>query len=65
MTLTLDIPAELAEHLGINDPSELPRVAPEALALDGFLKQHGIELGYTWEDLELERAAFRQAGIDS
>jgi hypothetical protein len=89
MTLTLDIPAELAEQLGIRDQCQLPRVALEALALDalrqrrigeaevgrilgivdrygldGFLKQHGIEIDYRWEDLERERAAFRQAGID-
>ena len=31
--------------------------------LDGFLKQHGIEIDYTWDDLERERAAFREAGI--
>jgi Uncharacterised protein family (UPF0175) len=89
MTVTLDIPALLANQLGITDPSELPRVALEALtlealrqkrigeaeagrilgitdryALDGFLKQHGIEIDYTWKDLERERASFQQAGID-
>jgi len=89
MTATIDIPATLAERLGIKDVSDLPRLALEALtlealrqgrigeaeagrilgiddryALDGFLKQHGIEIDYTSEDLERERAAFRQAGID-
>ncbi len=46
--------AEAGQILGIDD----------RYALDGFLKQHGIEMDYTWEDLERERAAFRQAGID-
>ena len=89
MTVTLDIPALLADQLGIKNPSELSRAALEALtlealrqrrigeaeagrilgiteryALDGFLKQHGIESDYTWEDIERERASFRQAGID-
>jgi hypothetical protein len=88
MTITLDIPAALAERLGIEDPADWPRAALEALTLealrqkriteseagrilgitdryarDGFLKKHGIEIEYTWEDLERERAAFRQAGI--
>lgn len=88
MTITLDIPSALADRLGIEDPSDWPRAALEALtlealrqmriteteagsilgiadryALDGFLKQHGIELDYTWEDLERERAAFREAGF--
>ena len=77
MTAIIDIPATLAERLGIKDASDLPRVALQALtlealrqgrieeaeagrtlgiadryALDGFLKQHGIEMDYTWEDLE-------------
>ncbi len=89
MTATIDIPAALAERLGIKDACDLPRVALEALtlealrqgqigeaevgrilgiddryALDGFLKKRGIEIDYTWEDLERERAAFREAGID-
>jgi hypothetical protein len=89
MTATIDIPVSLAEHLGIKDACDLPRLALEALtlealrqgrigeaeaglilgiedryALDGFLKQHGIEIDYAWEDLERERAAFRQAGSD-
>ena len=88
MTATIDIPAMLAEQLGIKDASDLPRAVLEALTLegvrrkriseaeagrilgiddcyvlDGFLKQHGIELDYTWDDLEREREAFRRAGI--
>jgi hypothetical protein len=90
MIITLDIPAELAEKLGIEDPVDLPRAALEALTIDalrrkkideseagrivgitdryardGFLKRHGVELDYTWEDLERERARFREAGLGS
>jgi len=46
--------AEAGRILGITD----------RYALDGFLKQHGIDLEYAWEDLERERTAFRRAGID-
>jgi hypothetical protein len=46
--------AEAGRILGIDD----------RYALDSFFKRHGIEIDYTWEDLERERAAFRQAGID-
>jgi hypothetical protein len=46
--------AEAGRILGIDD----------RYALDGFLKQHGIEIDYKWEDLERERAVFREAGID-
>ena len=79
MTLTLQIPEELAERLG----PEAQRLSREALALealrqglwteselgrflglsrmalDRFLKDHGIELAYTWEDLERERELHR------
>jgi hypothetical protein len=90
LIVTLDIPATLAERLGIEDAADLSRLALEALTIDalrqkrideseagrilgitdryardGFLKQHGIDLDYTWEDLERERGAFRQAGIGS
>ena len=41
--------AELGRFLG------LPR-----LALAQFLKDHGVEIPYTWEDLEREREMFRQ-----
>jgi hypothetical protein len=32
------------------------------LALDRFLKDRGVELTYTWEDLEQERCAHRELG---
>lgn len=31
----------------------LPRIA-----IDHFLKDHGVEIPYTWEDMERERALF-------
>ena len=80
MTITLDIPEELAARLGdrANSMSReslglaalkeglwteaelgqflgLPR-----LAMEQFLKDHGVEIPYTWEDLERERALYRQ-----
>lgn len=79
MTVTVDIPRELAERLG----PDAERMSREALALeahrqglwteadvgrflglsriarDQFLKDHGVELAYTWEDLELDRKAHR------
>jgi hypothetical protein len=45
--------AELGRILGITD----------RYARDGFLKEHGVYLDYIWEDLERERAAFREAGM--
>lgn len=88
MIITIELPENLAEQLGIADSADLPRMALEAIALealrqrkiteaelgrilgitdryarDGFLKTHGVELDYTWEDLERERAAFRAAGL--
>jgi hypothetical protein len=80
MTLTLDIPEELAKHLG----AQALRMSREALgleahrqglwteadlgrflglgrvALDRFLKDHGVELSYSWEDLEREREVHRE-----
>ena len=80
MTLTLDIPEELAQRLG----PEAARMSREALgleahrqglwteaelsrflglsrlALDKFLKDHGVELAYTWDDLEQERDVHRK-----
>jgi hypothetical protein len=44
---------EAGQILGITD----------RYARDGFLKRHGIEIDYTWDDLERERAAFRAAGL--
>jgi len=79
MTVTLEIPEELAQRLG----SEAERMSREALALeayrqglwteaelgrflglsrlslDQFLKDHGVELKYDWEDLERERKVHR------
>jgi len=80
MTVTLEIPEELARRLG----PEATRMSREALALeahrqglwteaelarflgltrlavDQFLKDHGVELAYTWEDLERERELHRR-----
>ena len=80
MTITLDIPEELAQRLG----PESARLSREALglealrqglwteaqlgrflclgrlALDGFLKDHGVDTDFTWEDLEREREMHRK-----
>jgi hypothetical protein len=79
MTVTLEIPEELARRLG-PEAARLSRdaLALEAyrqglwteaelgrflglgrLALDQFLKDHGVELAYGWDDLERERALHR------
>jgi hypothetical protein len=75
MTVTLDIPEELARRLGpqaaqmsrealglealrqgLWTEAELGRfLGLPRLALDQFLKNHGVELAYTWDDLERER----------
>ena len=41
--------AELGRFLGLT-----------RLALDEFLKDHGVELGYNWDDLERERKVHRE-----
>jgi hypothetical protein len=41
--------AELGRFLGLT-----------RLALDQFLKDHGIELAYTWDDVERERELHRK-----
>jgi hypothetical protein len=80
MTVTLEIPEELARRLG----PEAVRMSREALgleahrqglwteaelgrflsltrlALDRFLKDHGVDLAYTWDDLERERKVHRE-----
>jgi Uncharacterised protein family (UPF0175) len=80
MTVTLEIPEELAKRLG----AQAVRMSREALglealrqrlwteaelrrflgltrvALDQFLKDHGVELPYKWEDLEREREVHRK-----
>jgi hypothetical protein len=80
MTVTLEIPEELARRLG----PEASRMSREALgleahrqglwteselgsflglsrvALDLFLKEHGVELDYNWDDLEQERRVHRE-----
>jgi hypothetical protein len=80
MTVTLEIPEELAQRLG----PQAARMSREALgleahrqglwtatelgrflgltrvALDQFLKDHGVELAYSWEDLEREREVHRK-----
>jgi hypothetical protein len=33
------------------------------MEVDGFLKQHGVELEYTLEDLERDREAHRRLGL--
>lgn len=79
MTLTLEIPEELARRLG----PEAERMSREALAieahrqglwteaelgrflgltrlaLDQFLKDHGVDVPYTWDDIERERRLHR------
>lgn len=79
MTVTLEIPEELARRLGAG----AERMSREALgleahrqglwtehqlgqflglgrlALDEFLKRHGVELAYEWKDLERERELHR------
>lgn len=80
MTLTLEIPEELARRLGpealqvsrealalealrqgLWTEAELGRfLGLSRLALDQFLKRHGVELAYTWDDLERERRLHRQ-----
>ena len=80
MTITLEIPEELAARLG-NRAAAMSRESlglaavkegmwTEAqlgrflgltrLELDQFLKDHGVELPYTWADLKRERALFDQ-----
>ena len=79
MTVTLEIPEELAsrlgpaatrlsrEALGIEalrrgfwTEAELDRfLSLSRMALDRFLKDHGVELSYTWDDLERERELHR------
>jgi hypothetical protein len=78
-TVTLEIPEELARHLG----PEAGRMSREAvglgahrqglwteaelgrflglsrLALDQFLKDHGVEFAYSWDDLAREREVHR------
>ena len=80
MTVTLEIPEELAQRLG----PQAARMSREAvgieahreglwteaelgrflgltrMALDQFLKDHGVELAYSWDDLEREREVHRK-----
>jgi hypothetical protein len=80
MTITVDIPEELAVRLG----SRAAAMSREGLALAAlkeglwteadlgrflglprltlsqFLKDHGVEIPYTWEDLERERELYQQ-----
>ena len=79
MTISLDIPEELAARLG-SRATDMSREAlglaalkaglwTEAelgrflrlprLALAQFLKDHDVEIPYTWEDLEEERELYR------
>ena len=80
MTVTLEIPEELAQRLGpqaalisrealgleahrqgLWTEAELGRfLGLSRVALDQFLKDHGVELAYTWDDLELEREVHRK-----
>ena len=77
MTVTLEIPEELALRLGpqadrmsrealgleahrkgLWTEAELGRfLGMTRLALDQFLKDSGLELSYTWADLESDREA--------
>ena len=80
MTVTLELPEELAQRLG----PQAARMSREAvgieahreglwteaelgrflgltrMALDQFLKDHGVELAYSWDDLEREREVHRK-----
>lgn len=80
MTVTLEIPEELAQRLGpealsmsrenlgleahrqgLWTEAELGRfLGLTRLALDCFLKDHGVDLAYTWDDLECERKLHRE-----
>ena len=80
MTVTLEIPEELAQRLGpqaalisrealaleahrqgLWTEAELGRfLGLSRVALDQFLKDHCVELAYTWDDLELEREVHRK-----
>ena len=79
MTVTLEIPEELARRLGpeaaqmsrdalgleahrqgLWTEAELGRfLGLTRLTLDQFLKDHGVEFAYTWDDLERERKLHR------
>jgi hypothetical protein len=80
MTITVDIPEELAARLGSRattmsreglglaalkeglwTEAELGRfLGLPRLSLDQFLKEHGVEIPYSWEDLERERELYRK-----
>lgn len=80
MTVTLEIPEELAQRLGpqaarmsrealgleahrqgLWTESELGRfLGLSRMTLDQFLKDHGVELSYSWQDLEREREVHRK-----
>ena len=80
MTITVDIPEELAARLGNRAASmsreglgvaalkeglwteaELGRfLGLPRLVLSQFFKDHGVEIPYTWEDLERERDLYRE-----
>lgn len=80
MTVTLEIPEDLAQSLGSRAASmsrealgleahrrglwteaQLGRfLSLSRIALDQFLKEHGVELAYTWDDLEREREVHRK-----
>ena len=49
-----------AHRLGLWTEGELGQfLGKTRLALDLFLKEHGVELAYSWEDLERERVVHR------
>jgi predicted HTH domain antitoxin len=46
---------------GLWSEAELARfLSLSRFVLDQFLKDHGVELAYTWDDLERERAVHRE-----
>lgn len=79
MTVTVEIPEELAQRLGpqaaqmsrealgiealrqgLWTEAELGRfLGLSRIALDRFLKDRGVELAYTWDDVEREREVHR------
>ena len=78
MTITLEIPEELADRLGeraaamsreslglaalkegLWSEAQVGRfLGLSRIALEQFLKAHGVEIPYTWDDLERERTLF-------
>jgi len=61
--LTIGLPAEAYRERKLST-AELRRLPgyQTRMEVDGFLKDHGVELEYTLEDLERDREAHRRLG---